>query len=108
MVKKIYSYFSNVHSDEAKILLIVLLTSLFAGIGLGSLNFFLHNMSDASVGLILFLFSLLIIFLLLRESIKVSYLINTTLGFSLLFFTTGFTTTPSHLESVIFFRIRIN
>jgi len=102
MVKKVYSYFSNAHSDEAKILLILLLTSSLAGIVLGSLNFFLHNMNDASVGLILFLFSLLIIVLLLRDSVKTKYLSNITLTFSLLFFVTGFTTTPSHLESVIF------
>ena len=102
VVKKVYSYFSNAHSDEAKILLILLLTSSLAGIGLGSLNFFLHNLNDASVGLILFLFSLLIIVLLLRDSVKTTHLTNFTLSFLLLFFVTGFTTTPSHLESVIF------
>ena len=102
MIKKIYSYFSNAHTDEAKILLILLITSFFSGVVLGGLNFFLHNLTDASVGLILSLFSLLIIFLLLRERVKVSVLINITLFFSLLFFYTGFKTTDVQLESVIF------
>ncbi len=102
MIKKIYPYFSNAHTDESKILLILMITSFFAGIVLGSLNFFLHNMQDASVGLILSLFSLLITFLLLRESVKTSTLINITLFFSLLFFYTGFKTTDVQLESVIF------
>ena len=105
MIKKVYSYFSNAHTDEAKILLILMITSFFAGILLGSLNFFLHNMTDASVGLILSLFSLLIIFLLLRETFKTSLLIDITLFFSLLFFYTGFKTTDVQLESVIFFVI---
>ena len=102
MVKKIYSYFSNAHTDEAKILLILMITSFFSGVILGGLNFFLQNMQDASVGLILSLFSLLIIFLLLRESVKTSILINITLFFSLIFFYTGFKTTNVQLESVIF------
>ncbi len=102
MIKKIYPYFSNAHTDESKILLILMITSFFAGIVLGSLNFFLHNMQDASVGLILSSFSLLITFLLLRESVKTSTLINITLFFSLLFFYTGFKTTDVQLESVIF------
>jgi len=102
MIKKVYSYFSNAHTDESKILLILMITSFFSGVILGGLNFFLHNMTDASVGLILSLFSLLIIFLLLRESVKVSILINITLFFSLLFFYTGFKTTDVQLESVIF------
>jgi len=102
LIKKVYSYFSNAHTDEAKILLILMITSFFAGIILGGLNFFLQNMQDASVGLILSLFSLLIIFLLLRDSIKTSLLINVTLFFSLVFFYTGFKTTEVQLESVIF------
>lgn len=102
MIKKIYSYFSTAHTDESKILLILLITSFFSGIILGSLNFFLHNIQDASVGMILSIFSFLVIILLLRESIKTDILINVTLTFSLLFFFTGFTTTPSHLESVMF------
>jgi C4-dicarboxylate-specific signal transduction histidine kinase len=79
-----------------------MITSFFSGVILGGLNFFLQNMQDASVGFILSLFSLLIIFLLLRESVKTSLLINITLFFSLVFFYTGFKTTDVQLESVIF------
>lgn len=102
MTKQIYAFFSDAHTDESKILLILLTTSFFAGIVLGGLNFFLHNMTDASVGLILSLFSLLIGVLLIRESVQTEFLTNITLAFSLLFFYTGFTTTPSHLEEVMF------
>lgn len=102
MVKKIYSFFSNAHTDEAKILLILLITSFFAGIVLGSLNYFLHNINDASVGLTLSLFSLLITVLLLRESLRIDQLINITLVFSLSFFITGFITTDNKLEMVMF------
>jgi len=102
VIKKISVYFSNAHTDESKILLIILITSFFAGILLGSWNFFLHNLMDASVGLILSLYSLLIAVLLLRESVKISILTNLTLSFSLLFFLTGFLTTPSQLEGVMF------
>lgn len=102
MVKKLFSFFSNAHTDETKILFILLVTSFFAGILLGSLNFFLHNMNDASVGLILSLFSLLIFVLLYRESVRISVLVNVTLFFSLLFFLVGFMTTDNKLEMVMF------
>jgi len=102
VVKKLYSFFSNAHTDETKILFILLVTSFFAGILLGSLNFFLHNMNDASVGFILSVFSLLIFTLLYRESVRISILVNTTLFFSLLFFLAGFTTTDNKLEMVMF------
>jgi len=102
VVKKIYSFFSNAHTDEAKILLILLITSFFAGIVLGGLNFFLHNISDASVGLILSLFSLLITTLLMRESIKTNILVNVTLFFFIVFFLVGFVTTDNKLEMVMF------
>jgi len=102
VIKKIYSFFSNAHTDETKILFILLITSFFAGIILGSLNFFLHNIADASVGLTLSLFSLLIFVLLLRQSIKVSLLVNITLTFSILFFLAGFATTDNKLEMVMF------
>jgi len=102
VIKKIYSFFSNAHTDETKILFILLITSFFAGIVLGGLNFILHNISDASVGLILSLFSLLIFVLLLRQSVKVSILVPITLSFSLLFFLAGFATTDNKLEMVMF------
>ena len=102
LIKTLLSYFSNAHTDESKILLIILITSFFAGIILGGLNFLLHNLLDANVGMILSLFSLLIAVLLIRESVKTSILINITLSFSLIFFLTGFLTTPSQLEGVIF------
>ncbi len=57
---------------------------------------------DASVGLILSLFSILIAVLVIRESVKISILTNITLIFSLIFFLTGFVTTPSQLEGVMF------
>ncbi|PHR56198.1 MAG: hypothetical protein COA44_08900 [Arcobacter sp.] len=102
MIKKLYSFFSNAHTDETKILFILLSTSFFAGIILGSLNYFLHNMNDASVGFILSLFSLLVFGLLYRESIRVDILVTFTLFFSLLFFTAGFATTNNKLEMVMF------
>ncbi len=102
MLKKIYSFFSDAHSDEAKILLILLITSFFAGIILGGLNYFLHNMNDASVGLILSLFSLLISTLLLRDSVRTDILVSITLIFSILFFLVGFLTTDNKLEMVMF------
>lgn len=102
MVKQIFSFFSNAHVDEEKILLILLITSFFSGIILGSLNFFLHNINDASVGLILSLFSLLIATLLVRNSVKTEILITSTLIFSLLFFLVGFVTTDNKLEMVMF------
>lgn len=102
MLKKIYSFFSDAHSDEAKILLILLITSFFAGIILGGLNYFLHNMNDASVGLILSLFSLLISTLLLRDSVRTDILVSITLIFSILFFLVGFSTTDNKLEMVMF------
>lgn len=102
MLKKIYSFFSNAHSDEAKILLILLITSFFTGIILGGLNYFLHNMNDANVGLILSLFSLLVSTLLLRDSVKTDILVSITLIFSILFFLVGFLTTDNKLEMVIF------
>ena len=102
MTKSFFSFFSNAHTNESKILLILLATSFFSGIVLGSLNFFLHNLPDASVGLILSLFSLTIAFLVIRESLNVNILTNITLLFSLLFFLIGFITTPSQLEGVMF------
>ena len=102
MIKKIYTFFSNAHTDENKILLILLITSFFAGIILGSLNYFLHNMQDASVGLILSLFSLLISVLLIRKIISVSTLVDITLVFFLCFFLVGFVTTNNKLEMVMF------
>lgn len=102
MIKKIYSFFSDAHTDETKILFILLITSFFAGIVLGSLNFFLHNLNDASVGLILSLSSLLIFVLLVRKSVDVSILVNITLLFSFLFFVIGFATTDNKLEMVMF------
>lgn len=102
MVKQIYSFFSDAHTDESKILLILMITSFFAGIVLGGLNFFLHNIRDAGVGMILSLFSLLIVVLLIRNSSKTPILTNITLSFFLLFFITGFIQTPSPLEAVMF------
>ncbi len=102
LTKPILSFLSNAHTNESKILLILLITSFFSGILLGSLNYFLHNIIDGNVGVILSLFSLLIIVLILRESVDISVLTNITLSFSLLFFLTGFVTTPSPLEGVIF------
>lgn len=102
LTKSFFSFFSNAHTNESKILLILLATSFFSGIVLGSLNFFLHNLPDASVGLILSLFSLTIAFLVIRESLNVNILTNITLLFSLLFFLIGFITTPSQLEGVMF------
>ncbi len=102
MTRTLLSYFSNAHTDESKILLIILITSFFSGIVLGSLNYFLHNITDANVGLILSLFSFLIAVLLIRESVKTSILTNITLFFSLIFFLAGFITTPSQLEEVMF------
>ncbi|MDF1881227.1 HAMP domain-containing histidine kinase [Sulfurimonas sp. MAG313] len=102
MVKNIYSFFSNAHTDETKILYILVITSFFAGIVLGSLNYFLHNINDASVGLILSLFSLLIFGLLFRQSVKIDVLVNITLFFFLLFFLAGFITTDNKLEMVMF------
>ncbi len=102
MTKELLSYFSNAHTDESKILLILLITSFFSGVVLGSLNYFLHNMTDANAGLILSLFSSVVALLLIREIISIPILINTTLFFSLVFFLTGFVTTPSHLEGVMF------
>jgi len=102
VLKKLYSFFSNAHTDETKILSILLVTSFFAGALLGSLNFFLHNMKDANVGFILSLFSSLIFTLLYRQNIKVGVLVNISLFFSLIFFLVGFTTTDSKLEMVMF------
>ncbi len=102
VVKKLYTFFSDAHTDDAKILLILLISSFFSGIILGSLNFLLHNLNDASVGLILSLFSLLIMTLLLRESVKTNILVNVTLIFSILFFLVGFVTTDNKLEMVMF------
>ncbi len=102
MIRPFFSFFSNAHSNEYKILLILLITSFFSGILLGSLNYFLHNIMDANVGLILSLFSLLIAVLVIRESVDISILTNVTLVFSLVFFLTGFITTPSQLEGVMF------
>ncbi len=96
------TFFSNAHTNESKILLILLITSFFSGIVLGSLNYFLHNIPDASVGLILSVFSLTMAILLIRNSHNVGILTNITLTFSLLFFLVGFITTPSQLEEVMF------
>ncbi|MBE0498893.1 MAG: GHKL domain-containing protein [Campylobacterales bacterium] len=102
MIQRTFSFFSNAHTDESKMLLILLTTTFFSGIVLGSLNYFLHNIIDANVGLILSFFSVLIGVLVLRNSVDVSILTNITLAFSFLFFFTGFATTPSALEAVIF------
>jgi len=102
LIKTLLTYFSNAHTNESKILLILLITSFLSGIVLGSLNYFLHNITDANVGLILSLFSFLIAVLLIRESVRTSILTNITLFFSLVFFLTGFVTTPSQLEGVMF------
>lgn len=102
MIRQIFSFFSNAHTDESKILLILLITSFFSGIILGSLNYFLHNIMDANVGLILSSFSVLIGVLLVRDSVDISILTNITLTFSLLFFFMGFITTTSPLEAVMF------
>ncbi len=102
MTKSLLTFFSNAHTNESKILLILLITSFFSGIVLGSLNYFLHNIPDASVGLILSVFSLTMAILLIRNSHNVGILTNITLTFSLLFFLVGFITTPSQLEEVMF------
>ncbi len=57
---------------------------------------------DASVGLILSSFSIVIATLLIRESLPTALLIDITLSFSLIFFTVGFLQTPSQLEGVMF------
>ncbi len=103
MIKKIYSFFSNAHTDESKILLILLITSFFAGIILGSLNLLITNHElEAGAGLILSLYSFLILVLLLRESVPLLVLIYATLGFFLAFFLVGFVTTDNKLEMVMF------
>lgn len=102
MIKQTFSFFSNAHTDESKMLLALLGTTFASGIVLGGLNYFLHNILDANVGLILSLFSILIGVLVIRNSVNISLLTNITLVFSLLFFYIGFTTTPSALEAVIF------
>jgi len=102
VIKKTFSFFSDAHTDESKVLLILMVTSFFAGVVLGGLNFFLHNIRDASVGLILSSFSLLIITFLIRDIAKTALLTNITLVFFLIFFIMGFRQTPSPLEAVMF------
>ncbi len=80
-----------------------MITSFFAGIILGSLNLLITNHQlEAGAGLILSLYSFLILVLLLRESVPLIILIYATLIFSLAFFLTGFITTDNKLEMVIF------
>ena len=102
MFQKLHSYFSNAHTDESKLLLILVTTSFFAGIILGGLNFFMHHTMDASAGLILSVFSFSIAVLLIRQSVNASTLSTIALVFSLLFFLVGFATTQSQLEGVLF------